>query len=451
VGTNFGAGGVGGSTSPGGVSGQIQFNSVGTLGGTANLVYYTGNGAVQALGGTNSTSTSTGQLQVVGGVGVTGNVTADIFNAVNNGNGTNFKVGDDVWLGDINIANTLGIRGQQDGTQGYIRFGNTNTSSLGVSGSGPLSWGGVLNVTGNILGATASFGAINSTGFINTSGNVSAAVHTGGAVSVTGFINTSGNVSAAVHTGGAVSVTGFINTSGNVSAAVYTGGIVNVTGNIIAANINAGGVRQTTSTSAPTVATVGDQWYDSEQDTLLQYIFDGTNFFWVDVSGQTLNVNISTVQGTSLSITGNGTVGGNLTVTGFMVGRSTQALYADLAEKYAADSDYEPGIVLVFGGDAEVTQSTSSHDPTVAGVVSTNPAYLMNSGQVGASVALTGRVPCWVRGPINKGDRVVTSDIPGVAEQLDLARYQPGCIIGKSLESVEDGEVRKIEVVVGRI
>jgi hypothetical protein len=106
---------------------------------------------------------------------------------------------------------------------------------------------------------------------------------------------------------------------------------------------------------------------------------------------------------------------------------------------------------LVFGGTQEVTQSTTSHDPAIAGVVSTNPAYLMNSGQSGVSVALTGRVPCWVRGPINKGDRVVSSDMPGIAECLNLSKYQPGCIIGKSLETIEHDEVNLIEVVVGRI
>jgi hypothetical protein len=105
----------------------------------------------------------------------------------------------------------------------------------------------------------------------------------------------------------------------------------------------------------------------------------------------------------------------------------------------------------MFGGLAEVTRSVNSHDPAIAGVVSTNPAYLMNSNQEGVNVALTGRVPCWVKGPINKGDRVVSSDIPGVGEKLNLDKYQPGCIIGKSLESLNNDEIKKIEVVVGRI
>jgi hypothetical protein len=106
--------------------------------------------------------------------------------------------------------------------------------------------------------------------------------------------------------------------------------------------------------------------------------------------------------------------------------------------------------VLVFGGTSEVTVSLISHDTKVIGVVSTNPAYLMNSELEGVAVALQGRVPCRVLGPVVKGDRVVTSDVRGVAERLDMTKYQPGCIIGKALDSVPDGEIATIEVVVGR-
>lgn len=123
-----------------------------------------------------------------------------------------------------------------------------------------------------------------------------------------------------------------------------------------------------------------------------------------------------------------------------------------MAENYTSDKNYVPGTVVVFGGTNEITISTGSHNPAVAGVISTNPAYLMNSSlSAGLPVALQGRVPCRVLGPISKGDRVVTSDVPGVAERLDITKFQPGCIIGKSLESVPDGEIATIEVVVGRV
>jgi hypothetical protein len=75
----------------------------------------------------------------------------------------------------------------------------------------------------------------------------------------------------------------------------------------------------------------------------------------------------------------------------------------------------------------------------------------MNDSVEGVAVALQGRVPCRVLGPVVKGDRVVTSDVRGVAERLDMSKYQPGCIIGKTLGSVPDGEIATIEVVVGRV
>jgi hypothetical protein len=133
-------------------------------------------------------------------------------------------------------------------------------------------------------------------------------------------------------------------------------------------------------------------------------------------------------------------------------GVTVNATYADLAEYYTSDEKYLPGTVVCFGGDQEITQSTQSHDPTIAGVISTNPAYLMNVDlKDGQPVALQGRVPCRVKGVIRKGDRLVASDIPGVAEKLDITRYQPGCIIGKALECHNSADEGTIEVVVGRV
>ena len=131
-------------------------------------------------------------------------------------------------------------------------------------------------------------------------------------------------------------------------------------------------------------------------------------------------------------------------------GVSTQAKYADLAENYLADSEYTPGTVLIFGGAHEVTTTTVTHDTAVAGVVSTNPAYLMNAANGNVSLALTGRVPCRVRGPVNKGTVLVTSDTPGVAEAINSSMFRPGCILGKSLETIVDSGIHTIEIVVGR-
>jgi hypothetical protein len=102
--------------------------------------------------------------------------------------------------------------------------------------------------------------------------------------------------------------------------------------------------------------------------------------------------------------------------------KATSAQYADVAEKYQADADYPPGTVLIFGGDHEVTASGNSHSNDIAGVVSTDPAYIMNSSLESdhvATVALLGRVPCQVVGQIRKGQCVVASNHPGTATALD--------------------------------
>ena len=129
---------------------------------------------------------------------------------------------------------------------------------------------------------------------------------------------------------------------------------------------------------------------------------------------------------------------------------ATSALYADLAEKYTADAEYASGTVIVFGGSAEITAAAVDSDSRVAGVVSTNPAYTMNDGLDApfvATVALTGRVPCLVTGPVHKGDLMVTAGLGRARAEADP---RPGTIIGKALEDF-DGESGTIEVVVGRL
>lgn len=133
-------------------------------------------------------------------------------------------------------------------------------------------------------------------------------------------------------------------------------------------------------------------------------------------------------------------------------GVATEAKYADLAEKYESDKSYESGTVMVFGGEKEITISHSKNDSRIAGIVSTNPAYLMNSDLDAAntvSLALQGRVPCKVVGTAKKGDILVSSSRPGHA----VAGVTPvfGSVIGKSLEDKHSEEPGIIEVVVGRL
>ena len=126
-------------------------------------------------------------------------------------------------------------------------------------------------------------------------------------------------------------------------------------------------------------------------------------------------------------------------------GQATSAQYADLAEKYTTDAELDAGTVVCFGGDAEVTACDHEADHRVAGVISTDPAYMMNSGADGQYVALTGRVPCKVTGPVAKGDLLVSSSVKGHAKADNNAA--PGRIIGKAIGSSEGGET-VIEVLV---
>ena len=126
---------------------------------------------------------------------------------------------------------------------------------------------------------------------------------------------------------------------------------------------------------------------------------------------------------------------------------ATQAQYADLAEIYTSDVDYTPGTVVMFGGDAEVTVSNEDASPRVAGVVSTNPAHLMNSGTTGIAIALTGRVPTHVVGAVRKGDMMVSTATGKARSESNPAM---GTVIGKALEDF-DGTHGTIEVVVGRL
>ena len=130
--------------------------------------------------------------------------------------------------------------------------------------------------------------------------------------------------------------------------------------------------------------------------------------------------------------------------------KATSAQYADLAEVYETDKDYEVGTVVIFGGEKEVTVSSMGADPRVAGVISGEPAYLMNTKSDGQPVALQGKVPCKVVGQISKGDMLVThSQHPGVARKG--TNPSMGTVIGKALEEYNSTEIGTINIVAGRL
>ena len=143
-----------------------------------------------------------------------------------------------------------------------------------------------------------------------------------------------------------------------------------------------------------------------------------------------------------------GDFSGDVTAVNFN-GVATSAKYADMAEIYSADADYEAGTVVKIGGEAEITQTTEHADADVFGVISTNPAYLMNSEAEGLPVALAGRVPVKVVGKVAKGERLVASDEPGMAWALGSDDYDTRAIIGRSLEDKDDGGIGLVEAVIG--
>ena len=132
-------------------------------------------------------------------------------------------------------------------------------------------------------------------------------------------------------------------------------------------------------------------------------------------------------------------------------GHEVEATYADLAERYEADSSYDVGTVVIFGGDKEITTTVDKKDVSVAGIISIHPALKMNasagSDDTHPYVALRGRVPCKIIGPVRKGDLIVTSSTPGFAESVGKVDYGHA-VFAKSLETNLDIGEKLIEVVV---
>lgn len=249
---------------------------------------------------------------------------------------------------------------------------------------------------------------------------------------------------------GAATVGTTLNVTGNVAGGnILTVGLISATGNITGSNIIGNGYFLTSINGANVTG------------LNTAAISNGTSNVTIATSGGNILVGVggaNIVRFTSGGIenaqaNSTGNIGNATGYFNTVFAKATSAQYADLAEMYAADQTYAPGTVVEFGGEQEITATSTSHSVRVAGVISTNPSYLMNATQSGEyilPVALTGRVPCRVVGQISKGDRLVASTISGVAEIMDIAQYQPGCIIGKALESYDSDVEGQIEIAVGR-
>jgi hypothetical protein len=151
---------------------------------------------------------------------------------------------------------------------------------------------------------------------------------------------------------------------------------------------------------------------------------------------------------------GVGNIGSSTSVFNTVFAKATSAQYADVAEKYIADRSYPPGTVVEIGGAAEVTHTNTFASTRIAGIVSTDPAFIMNSGASGdhvVTIALLGRVPCLVAGRIRRGDLLCSSTIAGHAVSMSADQYRPGAVIGKALEDHDQDGTGRIEVLVGRL
>jgi len=171
--------------------------------------------------------------------------------------------------------------------------------------------------------------------------------------------------------------------------------------------------------------------YSASGGVLIQYTRGNNSTYIQSASGVTYST-------AHIAPNTNGTLNlggvGNYWAT--IYGTSTTALYADLAENYAADAKYAPGTVVIFGGTAEITTTNEASDERVAGAISTNPAHLMNGGLAdGLPVALRGRIPCNVIGPVTKGDSLVTSTTPGYAMSVGRDRSHGQAVFAKALET----------------
>jgi hypothetical protein len=171
----------------------------------------------------------------------------------------------------------------------------------------------------------------------------------------------------------------------------------------------------------------------------------GTSAF---IANQTSNGNIYfrvNIAGTPTTVM---TINGG---TGTISGNQINANYADVAERFASDTTYEPGTVVELGGSEEITKVITDLSDKVFGVISTRAAYLMNS-QAGSDathppVAMTGRVPVKVIGLVSKGDRLVSAG-NGFARSAQAGEATAFNVIGRALVSKSDTDEGTVEAIV---
>jgi filamentous hemagglutinin len=399
-----------------------------------NAYYVTGLSPTQIYSGTSNVTVTGSGANVAVSVGGTSNVvvwatTGQYVSGLSSVTGN-------VIGGNITTAGQL-VSSIATGTAPLVITSTTVVPNLYVSRANVSDYDVVTTATTGTY-YPAFFNAVtgNVQNYANSNINVNAAT---GALQAT-IISATANV-----IGGNITTVGLISATGGItSAATVQGLTVSATGNVIGGNVTtaglisaAGGITSGTTVTAASV--VGGVMTGSSLSV------SGT------VTGGSLTVGTGTVTvGNIVAGAGNlvGTIGTSSTWFGNAYVKAVNALYADLAENYQADAEYPAGTVVAFGGEAEVTASTSDADRRVAGVVSTNPSYVMNGGLAGTNVvtvALTGRVPTSVTGTVSKGDLMVSA---GNGRARAETNPSVGTVIGKALENSNGDTV--IEVVVGR-
>ena len=362
----------------------------------------------------------------------TGTLSATLFSG--NGSSLSAITGGNVTgtVPNANVSIYEAVTTQSSGIY-YPTFVNGNTTAnyqlaSNATISANLANGAIIATTfvGNILGniggilangtSNVSIPTVNSNINLTAAGNTTMVV-TGTGANITGTLNTGSGVITG--NGSGLTAIAGANVTGNVGNALnaYAVAGANVSGTVANATyaVSAGTAGTVTTNAQPNITSVG---------TL------------TSLTTTTITTGANTTVGT---ITGN---------WGLSAGSRLEATYADLAEYYESDKPYEAGTVLEFGGEKEVTIAEDG-TTRVAGVVSTDPAYVMNSSCVGehiVALALQGRVPCKVRGTIRKGDMLVSGG-NGFARPSQLPVM--GMVIGKSLENFEGEGI--IEVAVGRL
>lgn len=443
---------------------QVVYNSSGSADASPDFTY---NNAVKLLTVNGNISANNISVQSVASTNITGTLdTAAQPNITSVGTLTDLTVAGNVSA--TNISGTLTTTAQPNITSvgtltglavsGNLSANGGNFTTLSGNGRALTSLDaskintGTLaadrlngNYTINIVGSATTAGTVTA----NAQANITS-VGTLTSLAVSGNVS-AGNISAADAAFTTVSGNGRFITSLDASridtgtlAAARLDGFYNIT--VLAANTSLSAASVSVA-SQPTITSVG---------TLTSLDVSG-NIAAGNVSTGNINATnfiastgVSTPLITKTGANGVGNIGSSTNYFNTVFARATSAQYADLAEMYLADDAYEPGTVVAFGGPAEVTKCDIESSPEIVGIVSTNPAYIMNSGLEGQhpiAVALLGRVPCRIHGPVRRGQMIVSAG-NGYAR----AETHPaiGTVIGKALENF-DGDYGVIEVVVGRL